>query len=583
MKTLHILLDCFGISLKERKCPVGFLVVRGECIDFDECEKQNGFCHEHVHCMNTIGSYICGCRNGYDTVTEVNWELRITEPNCVDIDECRNRDTCRKKSTCKNTDGSYICQCDPGFRGDLCEDIDECNQTSTCDVNAACLNTEGSYICSCNSGYRGNGKTCKRGQCDDQRCPLDQKCVSPTNNECECNAGLSYNNMTDFCEDVDECLLDHGCDQITTCVNSKGSFSCDCNPGYVGDGKTCVEGTCIDDMCPMNAECVSSVKSDCRCKSGYELKSLNSNETEICVDTDECATLRGLCHEKAVCKNIPGGYECNCQQGYFGDGQTCFRGSCTEINCPPSDYKECVSPRGNLCKCTDGFTFNNASDCVDVNECKEEPCGQDENCVNASGKYSCWMKTVLVLYYVGRKIEHKSPFLIDAEGRSDSDVTISFGDFTEVSQSCSVTFRNKFYIFGGRIRKKQISEVTKCEVKRIGTLDFFHYYGACSNFDDREIFLCFDYNDPKQCRSGFDPLGNFTTIAPSTYDHGMARTAVSPSKFLVFLFFLIFSAQLLAVGSKTEVYVIKDGRWLTLDDFGMKNTFYKFFKHFFNS
>ena len=46
------------ISLEERECLTGFLVVRGECIDFDECKKHNGFCHENVHCMNTIGSYI---------------------------------------------------------------------------------------------------------------------------------------------------------------------------------------------------------------------------------------------------------------------------------------------------------------------------------------------------------------------------------------------------------------------------------------------------------------------------------------------------------------------------------------------
>ena len=42
----------FWISPIERECPTGFLVVRGDCIDFDECKKHNGFCHENVHCMN---------------------------------------------------------------------------------------------------------------------------------------------------------------------------------------------------------------------------------------------------------------------------------------------------------------------------------------------------------------------------------------------------------------------------------------------------------------------------------------------------------------------------------------------------
>ena len=198
--------------------------------------------------MNTVGSYDCGCRNGYKFMTKVNWELLINVPYCVDIDECRNRDTCPKRSTCENTDGSYMCQCNPGFGGDLCEDMDECNQTSTCDVNAACLNTEGSFVCSCNLGYRGDGITCKVGQCDDNRCPSNQKCVSSTSNECQCNEGFTMNTELDFCQDVDECLLDYDCDQNSVCVNSEGSYACLCNLGYIGDGKTCEEGTCSDDM-----------------------------------------------------------------------------------------------------------------------------------------------------------------------------------------------------------------------------------------------------------------------------------------------------------------------------------------------
>ena len=146
IENYFISLDCCEISSKERECPTGFLVVRGECIDYDECKKHNGFCYENVHCMNTIGSYSCGCRSGYRTETKINWDLYINEPHCVDIDECKNRVVCPKISTCINTDGSFICRCDQGLDGDLCEDIDECSRNSTCDANAACSNTEGSFI-----------------------------------------------------------------------------------------------------------------------------------------------------------------------------------------------------------------------------------------------------------------------------------------------------------------------------------------------------------------------------------------------------------------------------------------------------
>ena len=43
-----------------------------------------------------------------------------------------------------------------------------------------------------------------------------------------------------FFIDVDECILGtHDClTDTATCTNTYGTYSCACNPGYVGDGKT---------------------------------------------------------------------------------------------------------------------------------------------------------------------------------------------------------------------------------------------------------------------------------------------------------------------------------------------------------
>ena len=497
--------------------------------------------------MNTVSSYRCGCRSGYKFITKINWDLYINEPYCVDIDECRNRGVCPKKSICENTDGSYVCQCDPGFEGDLCKDIDECTQYRTCDENATCLNTDGSYVCFCNSGYRGDGITCKIGQCDDLRCPPDQKCVSPTSEKCECNDGFSMNTELEFCEDVDECGLGHDCDQNSTCVNIAGGFTCTCNPGYIADGRTCVEGTCTDDICPINAECVSPVESDCRCKNGYGAKLWKSNSTEICVDTDECSSLRVICPENALCVNFPGGYECNCQEGYFGDGKICFPGSCTDINCPSSDHKKCLSPRSNVCECTEGYKFSNSSVCIDVDECLNEPCDQNADCANEHGNFSCTCsfgysgdgmscsvanQTVLVLNT--RSSDPRAfkipPRLVNAQDRNEPITTISFAEETEVLSSCSVTYRNRFYVFGGLIKKRQICELTECEFKRIGSLDFDFDDGACTNVKDLKVYLCFEDDNNRQCRSAVEPLDSFNIVAPSTYDHQRIRIAASPSK-----------------------------------------------------
>ena len=41
-------------------------------------------------------------------------------------------------------------------------DINECesNDSNNCDENAQCTNTDGSYICTCNPGYSGDGVSC---------------------------------------------------------------------------------------------------------------------------------------------------------------------------------------------------------------------------------------------------------------------------------------------------------------------------------------------------------------------------------------------------------------------------------------
>jgi hypothetical protein len=40
--------------------------------------------------------------------------------------------------------------------------------------------------------------------------------------------------------DIDECSLNtNNCDNNAICINTNGSFTCDCKNGYIGDGKSC--------------------------------------------------------------------------------------------------------------------------------------------------------------------------------------------------------------------------------------------------------------------------------------------------------------------------------------------------------
>ena len=48
----------------------------------------------------------------------------------------------------------------------LFADVNECGnpETNDCSDNAVCSNTEGSYVCRCLDGYKGNGKNCSGKQ-----------------------------------------------------------------------------------------------------------------------------------------------------------------------------------------------------------------------------------------------------------------------------------------------------------------------------------------------------------------------------------------------------------------------------------
>jgi len=44
-----------------------------------------------------------------------------------------------------------------------------------------------------------------------------------------------------LCVDIDECTSDPDiCDSNATCTNINGSFFCDCDRGFSGDGFTCI-------------------------------------------------------------------------------------------------------------------------------------------------------------------------------------------------------------------------------------------------------------------------------------------------------------------------------------------------------
>ena len=126
------------------------------------------------------------------------------------------------------------------------------------------------------------------------------------------------------------------------------------------------------------------------------------------------------------------------------------------------------------------------------------------------------------------------PVITNESGRVDRDFFFMMGDNTEVRYSCGLTWRNQNYVFGGsnQVTETQISQIIDCQLKKIGQLAFYHYYGACANVADNGIYLCFnnDSKDRKKCRVANSPTGRYEETAESIYAHSTIRIAASDRK-----------------------------------------------------
>lgn len=145
--------------------------------------------------------------------------------------------------TCTNTAGSFSCGCPPGFsldaQGRSCADVDECSRGNA-NCSHFCVNTEGSYRCGCPTGLRlaASGRDCERAR----PCPRGWEEVLDLDQNLDQNLDQDQEMAQDGgepgCRDVNECAGDHGCQQI--CINSPGSYRCECFDGYLLLGKRCV-------------------------------------------------------------------------------------------------------------------------------------------------------------------------------------------------------------------------------------------------------------------------------------------------------------------------------------------------------
>uniref|UniRef100_F1KPH9 Latent-transforming growth factor beta-binding protein 1 n=1 Tax=Ascaris suum TaxID=6253 RepID=F1KPH9_ASCSU len=352
------------------------------CVDVNECERHLDDCHSTARCSNFVGGYTCLCETGY---------RKNNDGVCVDIDECSERagSFCHPKATCANLPGSYSCQCIAGYVGDghTCLPLDKRHCTveewekMDCGRNHLCLVDEyGNGDCdTCKSGFIMRDGSCSDiDECADAEtnvCHADAICKNLVGSfTCQCQPGFKGDGFQ--CIDVDECQQ-NPCHPHANCINFPGSYTCKCPDGWDGDGTNeCINP--LDEECrnkeavckrTNHTSCLSvrlgELISVCECDANYRY----NNETEQCEDIDECEENRHSCDPStSVCVNTDGGYICECAAGYEGTGGICVDvDECERGLAGCNVAANCENHIGSVgCKCAPGYT-GDGIDCTPIN------------------------------------------------------------------------------------------------------------------------------------------------------------------------------------------------------------------------
>lgn len=161
----------------------------------------------------------------------------INGKECPDNKKCPVNDSCDDPSQCPCMDGYNTTTDKPGNRIIIsCDDIQECIEgTHNCSTHAGCNNTVGGYFCVCEKGYRRGNET--------EFCPSD-------------------NRTENGCKDINECRENPQiCDPNGDCINTIGSYTCECREGYQSISNTCtvrckqeneIKSSCDEPLCSLD-------------------------------------------------------------------------------------------------------------------------------------------------------------------------------------------------------------------------------------------------------------------------------------------------------------------------------------------
>ena len=120
--------------------------------------------------------------------------------------------------------------------------------------------------------------------------------------------------------DINECGSNdlNNCHENAQCINTEGSFTCSCNPGYTGDGVACTSKLLMQkNIFGMNKifRLIHSI---------YTMYMYTYLLACMCsADINECEQEIHSCSPYANCTDTDGSFNCTCREGFEGDGFNC--------------------------------------------------------------------------------------------------------------------------------------------------------------------------------------------------------------------------------------------------------------------
>eukprot|EP00058_Branchiostoma_floridae_P009585 XP_002595073.1 hypothetical protein BRAFLDRAFT_90183 [Branchiostoma floridae] len=256
-------------------CPPGLSGDGVTCVDIDECSLASP-CFTNATCENSDPGYQCGkCPVGYTGESSHGYGLEHAQNSpqvCLDIDECDvDNGGCHEFAECINTPGSYRCgNCVEGYISDIylgCIPEDLCQLgRHNCSSNATCLSLgNGKFRCGCETGQGGDGYRCSRDtdqdgwpdeplSCLTRNCAQDN-CPNDPNSGQEDNDGDTMGDVCDPDDDndgrmdiEDNCIFVANWDQVDTDGDGYGDV-CDTCPGIANQDQTDTDGDGVGDAC----------------------------------------------------------------------------------------------------------------------------------------------------------------------------------------------------------------------------------------------------------------------------------------------------------------------------------------------